>query len=67
MNPWLRDCLLGFRFQMNPAVLRYRMVSAGALAGAVPGARMSGGDVTGIIAFGAGFYPAGRLLVWAML
>jgi hypothetical protein len=65
MNPWLQRFLQGFSFQVNYPVIRYVAVCAFALAGALLGAYLSGGEAAWIILFGAGFYIAGRLLVWA--
>lgn len=66
MHPWLHRFLQGFSFQANYPVLRYIAVCAFALAGALLGAVLSRGDVTWIILFGAGFYIAGRVVVWLM-
>jgi hypothetical protein len=54
----------GFSFQINYPVLRYIAVCAGALVGALTGAVLSGGDVTYILLFGAGFYIIGEIIVW---
>jgi len=64
MHPWLHRFLPGFSFQVNYPVLRYIAVCAFALAGALLGAVFSRGDATWIILSGAGFYIAGRLVVW---
>jgi hypothetical protein len=66
MHPWLQRFLQGFSFQVNYPVLRYVAVCAFALAGAVLGAFLSRGDAAWIILFGAGFYIAGRLVVWVL-
>ncbi|HOV68642.1 MAG TPA: hypothetical protein PLI31_09835 [Methanoregulaceae archaeon] len=52
----------GFSFRINRRVLIYIGVSAIALAGAVGGAVLSGGDVTQVILGGAGAYIAALLV-----
>jgi hypothetical protein len=64
MNPWIHRFLQGFSFHINYRTLRYIAVCAFALVGALLGAYLSRGDAAWIILSGAGFYSAGRLLVW---
>jgi hypothetical protein len=66
MHPWIHRFLQGFSFHINYRTLRYIAVCAFALVGALLGAYLSRGDVTWVILFGAGFYIAGRLVVWAI-
>ena len=64
MHPWINWFLQGFSFHIDYRTLRYIAVCAVALVGALIGAFVSGGDAAWIILFGAGFYIAGRLVVW---
>jgi len=64
MNTLLRRFFAGFHFRINKKALLYIAISFAALAGAIPGAVISGGDMVYIILSGCGIYVAGRIIVW---
>jgi len=64
MNPWLDRLVRGFSFRIQVSVLRYLVVCAGALAGAMLGAFISGGDVTFVVIGGGLAFIFGRAFLW---
>jgi len=64
MNNLLQRFFGNFHFRVNKKVLLYIAVNFAALAGAIIGAFVSGGDMMYIIISGCGFYIAGRIVVW---
>lgn len=64
MNSLLQRLFAGFHFQINKKALLYIAISFAALAGAIAGAIISGGDMPYIILSGCGVYVAGRIIVW---